>query len=110
MELSITQQRFRLTLVNICFVQLSINEYRKRKQLSSDNEKTSPTKAEPSSNNVTTAISTSADSTSEPNEGALVSPISKKSPADDKVTGKWKQKKTFAIEFELYKNCFCFSI
>ncbi len=68
--------------------QLSINEYRKRKQLSSDGEKTSPIKAETISNNrVSNAILTSADSTSEQNENSLTSPISKKS-SDEKVTGK----------------------
>ncbi|XP_037031288.1 uncharacterized protein LOC119070877 [Bradysia coprophila] len=64
---------------------LSINEYRKRKQLSSDNVNSSPTKAEPSSNNVSNAITTGADSTSEQNENTLTSPIAKKS-ADEKVT------------------------
>lgn len=49
--------------------------------------KSSPTKAEPSSNSISNATSTGADSTSEQNENALTSPIAKKS-ADDKVTGK----------------------
>lgn len=67
--------------------QLSITEYRKRKQLSSDSDKTSPTKTETSSTNVNNAISNTADSTSEQTENTLISPISKKS-SDDKVTGK----------------------
>lgn len=76
---------------------MSINEYRKRKQLSSDSDKTSPTKIETSSNYVTNAISTGADSTSEQAENTLISPISKKS-TDDKVTGKLKKKPVYSSE------------
>ncbi|KAJ6646257.1 Inactive histone-lysine N-methyltransferase 2E [Pseudolycoriella hygida] len=70
---------------------LSINEYRKRKQLSSDSH-TSPTKMETTSK-TSKSTTTNSDTTSEQTESTLrsakestlVSPVSKKS-ADDKVT------------------------